>query len=170
MVKWRKLGSRNPLLAPEDLSSVEYIRYKARDGQVVPAYLTKPNTGSAPWPLVVLPHGGPHVNEVIGFDEWGQMLANNGYMVLQPQYRMSTGWGKKHFDGGLHQHGLAMQDDKDDGAQYLIDKGLANKDKIAMFGWSYGGYAALVCGFLVRTINTNALLLAQRVLTSKANY
>ena len=142
--KMAKLGSRNPLLAAEDLSNVEYIRYKARDGQVVPAYVTKPNTGSAPWPLVVLPHGGPHVNEVIGFDEWGQVLANNGYMVLQPQYRMSTGWGKKHFDSALGQHGLTMQDDKDDGAQYLIDKGWARKDEVAMFGWSYGGYAALV--------------------------
>jgi len=142
--KMAKLGSRNPLLTPDDLSNVKYIRYKARDGMVIPAYVTTPNIGQAPWPLVVLPHGGPHVNEVIGYDEWGQMLANNGYMVLQPQYRMSTGWGKKHFDAGLHQHGLAMQDDKDDGAQYLIDQGLADKDKVAMFGWSYGGYAALV--------------------------
>jgi len=138
------MGNRNPLLKAEDLSDVKYIRYKARDGMVIPAYLTTPNTGTAPYPLVVLPHGGPHVNEVIGFDEWGQMLANNGYMVLQPQYRMSTGWGKKHFDSALGQHGLAMQDDKDDGAQYLIDQGLVDKDRIAMFGWSYGGYAALV--------------------------
>jgi|GEM_PF-181121 len=141
--KMAKLGSQNPLVKPEDLSNVEYIRYKARDGQVVPAYVTKPK-GAGPHPLVVLPHGGPHVNEVITYDEWGQFLANNGYMVLQPQYRMSVGWGKKHFDSAFGQHGLTMQDDKDDGAQYLIDKGWVDKDRVAMFGWSYGGYAALV--------------------------
>ena len=142
--KMAKLGSRNPLLTPDDLSNVEFIKYNARDGQVVPAYLTTPNTGSAPYPLIVLPHGGPHVNEVIGYDEWSQLLANNGYMVLQPQYRMSVGWGKKHFDSAFGQHGYTMQDDKDDGALYLINKGLAAKDRVAMFGWSYGGYAALV--------------------------
>lgn len=100
--------------------------------------------GDGPHPLIVLPHGGPHVNEVITYDEWGQFLANRGYMVLQPQYRMTTGWGQKHFDSAMGQHGLAMQDDKDDGALYLIEQGLADPDRVAMFGWSYGGYAALV--------------------------
>jgi len=83
------------------LSDVEYIEYPARDGRTIPAYVTKPK-GAGPHPLVVLPHGGPFVSETIVFDEWSQMLANNGYMVIQPQYR------------------------------------------VAMFGWSYGGYAALV--------------------------
>lgn len=141
--KMINLGNRNPLVKPSDLSNVEYIRYTARDGLTIPAYLTKPK-GPGPHPLIVLPHGGPHVNEVIGYDEWGQMLANNGYMVLQPQYRMSTGWGQKHFDSAFGQHGLAMQDDKDDGAKYLVQKGLVDPNRIAMFGWSYGGYAALV--------------------------
>lgn len=141
--KMGKLGSRNPLLKPENLSNVEFIRYPARDGKMIPGYVTKPE-GTGPFPLVVLPHGGPHVNEVIGYDEWGQFLANNGYMVLQPQYRMSVGWGRDHFDSAMGQHGLAMQDDKDDGAMYLVKKGLADPDKMAMFGWSYGGYAALV--------------------------
>lgn len=141
--KMVKLGSRNPLVKPSDLSNVEYIRYPARDGMTIPAYVTKPK-GPGPHPLIVLPHGGPHVNEVIHYDEWGQMLANNGYMVLQPQYRISTGWGQKHFDEGFGQHGLAMQDDKDDGAKYLVEKGWVDPNRIAMFGWSYGGYAALV--------------------------
>ena len=141
--KIAKLGSRNPLINPQQLADVEYIRYTARDGLTIPAYLTKPK-GEGPFPLVVLPHGGPHVNEVISYDEWGQLLANNGYMVLQPQYRMSVGWGKKHFDAGYGEHGLAMQDDKDDGALHLIEKGLVDPERVAMFGWSYGGYAALV--------------------------
>lgn len=141
--KMIKLGSTNPLLKSEDLSDVEFIRYPARDGKMIAGYVTKPK-GEGPFPLIVLPHGGPHVNEVIGYDEWGQFLANNGYMVLQPQYRMSVGWGKDLFDSAYGQHGLAMQDDKDDGAQYLIDKGIADPGRVAMFGWSYGGYAALV--------------------------
>ena len=141
--KMSKVGSRNPLIKPSQLSDVEFIKYPARDGKMIPAYVTKPK-GAGPHPLVVLPHGGPHVNEVIGYDEWGQLLANAGYMVLQPQYRMSVGWGREHFDSAYGEHGLAMQDDKDDGALYLVNKGWADKDRMAMFGWSYGGYAALV--------------------------
>ncbi|MEM6908925.1 MAG: prolyl oligopeptidase family serine peptidase [Pseudomonadota bacterium] len=141
--KLAKLGSRNPLLNPEQLADVEYIRYPARDGKMIPAYVTKPK-GEGPFPLIVLPHGGPHVNEIITFDEWGQMLANAGYMVLQPQYRMSVGWGQDHFDSAYGEHGGAMQDDKDDGAMYLVEQGLVDPDRIAMFGWSYGGYASLV--------------------------
>lgn len=141
--KMLKIGSRNPLLDPKKLSDVEYIRYPARDGRIIPGYVTKP-AGEGPFPLIVLPHGGPQVNEVISYDEWGQLLANAGYMVLQPQYRMSVGWGQDHFDSAYGQHGGTMQDDKDDGALYLVEQGLVDPDRIAMFGWSYGGYAALV--------------------------
>ena len=141
--KMQKIGSSNPLLKPQDYSNVEYIKYPARDGLMIPAYVTKPK-GPGPHPLVVLPHGGPYVQETIVYDEWSQMLANNGYMVIQPQYRGSEGHGWKHFISTWHQHGLAMNDDKDDGAKYLISKGLVDPDRVAMFGWSYGGYAALV--------------------------
>ena len=141
--KVQKLGSRNPLLKAEDYSNVEYIKYPARDGLMIPAYVTKPK-GAGPHPLIVLPHGGPYVNEIIVYDEWSQMLANNGYMVIQPQYRGSEGHGWNHFIKTWHQHGLAMQDDKDDGAKYLIAQGKVDPDRVAMFGWSYGGYAALV--------------------------
>ncbi len=141
--KMFKLASRNPHIKSSELSDVEFIKYPARDGKIIPAYITKPK-GKGPFPLIVLPHGGPHVNEVIAYNEWGQLLANAGYMVLQPQYRMSVGWGKDHFDSAYGQHGLAMQDDKDDGALYLVEKGLVDRDRMAMFGWSYGGYAALV--------------------------
>lgn len=141
--KLAKLGSRNPLLNPEQLADVKYIRYPARDGRVIPGYVTVPN-GKPPFPLIVLPHGGPQVNEIITYDEWGQLLANAGYMVLQPQYRMSVGWGQDHFDAAYGEHGGKMQDDKDDGALWLVDQGLVDRDRMAMFGWSYGGYAALV--------------------------
>lgn len=141
--KLAKLGSRNPLLNPETLADVEYIRYPARDGRIIPGYVTKPK-GKGPFPLIVLPHGGPMVNEVITYDEWGQLLANQGYMVLQPQYRVTVGWGREHFLAGFGEYGKAMQDDKDDGALHLVKQGLVDPDRIAMFGWSYGGYAALV--------------------------
>ncbi len=141
--KMQKIGSSNPLLKAADYSNVEYIKYPARDGLMIPAYVTKPK-GSGPFPLVVLPHGGPYVQETIVYDEWGQMLANNGYMVIQPQYRGSEGHGWNHYISTWHEHGLAMNDDKDDGAKHLISKGLVDPDRVAMFGWSYGGYAALV--------------------------
>jgi len=142
----KKIGSQQPLLSSEMLANVEYITYKSRDGQNIPGFVTRPK-GDGPYPLIVLPHGGPFVQETIVYDEWAQMLANNGYMVLQPQYRGSQGYGAKFYlaaiDGG-GQGGYKMQDDKDDGALYLVEQGLVDKDRIAMFGWSYGGYAALV--------------------------
>ncbi|GMN03273.1 alpha/beta hydrolase family protein [Erythrobacter sp. MTPC3] len=141
--KLAKLGSSNPLLNQERLADVEFIRYPARDGMMIPGYVTKPQ-GEGPFPLVVMPHGGPAVPEVVGYDEWGQLLADAGYMVLQPGYRQTVGWGAKHFDAAYDEHGGAMQDDKDDGALYLVEQGLVDPDRIAMFGWSYGGYAALV--------------------------
>ena len=140
------IGSQQPLFKSEDLADVEYITYKARDGRTIPAYLTVPH-GKPPFPLIVMPHGGPFVPEVVGFDKWAQLLANHGYMVLQPQYRGSRNYGLEFYqaafaEGG--QGGFKMQDDKDDGAAHLVKEGRASRDRIAMFGWSYGGYAALV--------------------------
>ncbi len=140
------VGSRQPLLESKNLADLKYIEYEARDGQMIPAFLTVPQ-GKGPFPLIVLPHGGPFVQETVVYDEWSQMLANNGYMVLQPQYRGSQGYGMKFYmdafvNGG--QGGYKMQDDKDDGARYLVEQGLVDPDRMAMFGWSYGGYAALV--------------------------
>lgn len=138
------VGSAQPLLESEALADVRYISYKARDGKTIPAFLTVPN-GEPPFPLVVMPHGGPYVTEWVSYDKWGQMLANNGYLVLQPQYRGSTNFGldfyKSAFINGS-EAGYKMQDDKDDGALHLVKEGLTTKDRMAMFGWSYGGYAA----------------------------
>ncbi|MGB5336349.1 MAG: prolyl oligopeptidase family serine peptidase [Woeseiaceae bacterium] len=144
--KLKAVGSRQPLLESEKLADLDYITYDARDGVPIRAYVTVPN-GKPPFPLIVLPHGGPFVGEYVIYDEWAQMLANNGYMVVQPQYRGSFNYGLDFHlisfkDGG--QGGHKMQDDKDDAAIYLVERGLADPDRIAMFGWSYGGYAALV--------------------------
>ena len=142
-----KIGGAKPYLEYDELSNVEYITYKARDGRKISGYVTVPK-GEGPFPLIVMPHGGPYVSETIdGFDEWSQMLAHYGYMVLQPQYRGSRKYGLDFYQSAFidgSESGRAMQDDKDDGALFLIKEGRVDADKIAMFGWSYGGYAALV--------------------------
>ena len=145
------IGSQKPLLRADDLADFRHIEYTARDGTTIPAFLTVPH-GEPPFPLVVMPHGGPFVHErpysyTNYYPEWAQLLANNGYLVLQPQYRGSQGYGMKFYlaafqEGGYG--GYGMQDDKDDGALHLVKQGLADPDRMAMFGWSYGGYAALV--------------------------
>jgi dipeptidyl aminopeptidase/acylaminoacyl peptidase len=141
-----KIGEKKPFLKSEDLASLEYIKYQSSDGLMIPAYLHVPK-GEGPFPLVVMPHGGPFVGESITYDTWPQMFANNGYMVLQPQYRGSYGYGiefhKKAFNNG-GQGGLLMQDDADWGAIDLIKKGRVDKDNIFMFGWSNGGYYASI--------------------------
>lgn len=139
--KLDKIGGRLPLLTEEKLADVKYISYKARDGRKIRAYITIPNS-KGPHPAVVLPHGGPWVRDTIIFDEWSQLLAANGYVVIQPNYRGSTGYGLEHWVAGDNNWGLAMQDDLDDAALYLVENGYTTKDKLAMFGWSYGGYAA----------------------------
>jgi len=144
--KLSKLGSVNGLIKADGLAKVEYVTYASSDGKKIPGFVTRPN-GAGPHPLVVMPHGGPFISETVIYDEWAQLLANNGYMVLQPQYRGSTNYGQEFYqsafiDGG--EGGKLMQDDKDWGAKYLISKGDVDKDRVAMFGWSYGGYAALI--------------------------
>ena len=135
------LGAEKPLLEPQHLANVEYKSFKARDGRKIPAYVTIPN-GEAPFPAIVLPHGGPWARDAGGFDEWTQLLAHHGYVVIQPQFRGSEGYGLDHWMAGDAKWGLEMQDDVDDAAMYLVKRGLATEDKLAVFGWSYGGYAA----------------------------
>jgi dipeptidyl aminopeptidase/acylaminoacyl peptidase len=121
------------------------IRYTARDGLVIPAYLTLPR-GVEPrnLPVIIHPHGGPWARDAWGYNAWAQFAANRGYAVLQPNFRGSTGFGKAFLNAGNREWGTgSMQHDITDGVQYLIDQGIADPARIGIFGGSYGGYATL---------------------------
>ena len=140
------LGRSMPFLTEDMLAQVEWVRYKARDGMEIPALVTVPR-GDGPFPLVVLPHGGPVGRDYWGFDVWAQLLAFHGYVVIQPQFRISSGLGRKHLEAGYGRWGHEMQDDLEDAIGYLADRGLGDPSRAAVFGWSYGGYAAFVGSF-----------------------
>jgi dipeptidyl aminopeptidase/acylaminoacyl peptidase len=142
------LGGDLPDIDPSAMARTEMVRYKARDGLEIPAYLTLPRHRPAkqPLPLVVWVHDGPWIR---GTDwDWQpevQFLASRGYAVLQPEFRGSTGFGRKHFQAGSKQWGLAMQDDLADGARWAIAQGVADPSRVAVLGlYQYGGYAALM--------------------------
>ena len=140
-----RLASLNSELDPAYLAATEYTRYKARDGLEIPAYLTLPR-GREPrgLPLIVMPHGGPYfVRDVLGYDRDVQFLANRGYAVLQPNFRGSAGYGTEFAARGEGQWGRAMQDDLDDGVDWLAQRGVIDPSRVCIVGSSYGGYAAL---------------------------
>jgi dipeptidyl aminopeptidase/acylaminoacyl peptidase len=137
-------GSAYPGLQPSDLGEMKPYGYTARDGLSIPAYITlPPGRVARNLPAVVMPHGGPDARDTIGFDWWAQFLANRGYVVLQPNYRGSFGYGQKFTDAGLHQWGLKSQDDISDGVKKMIADGIVDPKRICIVGASYGGYAAL---------------------------
>ena len=134
-----------PELPGEHLAYMKPVRYKARDGLEIPAYLTLPR-GVEPknLPVVMYIHGGPWARDYWGYEPYAQYLANRGYAVFQPNFRSSDGYGKAFLNAGDHTMGIgAMQHDITDGVQYLIDQGIADPEKISIFGGSYGGYATL---------------------------
>lgn len=140
------VGESQPQIDPKKMAQKDMIRYGARDGLEIPAYLTLPN-GVAPknLPLVVLVHGGPYVRGGSWmWDPGVQFLASRGYAVLEPEFRGSTGFGDKHFRAGWKQWGLKMQDDIADGAKWAVEKGIADGKRICIAGASYGGYATLM--------------------------
>ena len=128
----------------ERLAPVTAVRYRARDGLEIRAYLTIPK-GSAGknMPLILLPHGGPFVRDEWTYDPLVQFLANRGYAVFQPQFRGSTGFGKDFVERGYGQWGRKMQDDLDDGLDWLASTGKIDAKRVCIVGASYGGYAAL---------------------------
>ena len=128
----------------EHMASVKPIRYPSSDGLEIPAFLTLPKGVPAKGlPLVVLPHGGPWARDNWGFDNLAQFLANRGYAVLQPNFRGSTGYGKKFLNAGNKQWGDRMQDDLTWGVKHLVAQGIADPKRVGIMGGSYGGYATL---------------------------
>ena len=131
-------------LAREHLASMTAVRYKSSDGLEIPAYLTLPKGVPAKnLPLIVVPHGGPWARDGWGYSGIPQFLANRGYAVLQPNFRGSTGYGKKFLNAGNNEWGFKMQDDITWGVKHLIAQGIADPKRVGIMGGSYGGYATL---------------------------
>jgi dipeptidyl aminopeptidase/acylaminoacyl peptidase len=131
-----------PNLDHDALSPVEIVTYQSRDGTSLWAYITA-RPGQGPRPVVVMPHGGPEARDAYGFDPFAQFLASRGYVVVQPNFRGSSGFGRAFADAGRGQWGRRMQDDITDAVQHVINSGVADPARICIMGGSYGGYAAL---------------------------
>lgn len=134
-----------PNLPSEHMADTQAIRYSARDGREISAYLTIPKgTSGQNLPALVVPHGGPDSRDFYGYNGHVQLLANRGYVVIQPNFRGSKGFGKAFLLAGHGEWGTgAMQHDLTDGVQWLVDQGIADPARIGILGASYGGYAAL---------------------------
>jgi len=145
--KLQLLAKAFPAIDRAALGTARFVYYPARDGLNIPAYLTVPNEklcGPGPYAAVIHPHGGPWARDTMEYDGsgWVPMLVSQCRVVLQPQYRGSADWGRSLWYAGDREWGQKMQDDKDDGAKWLASEKLADPKHIAMFGFSYGGYAA----------------------------
>ena len=144
--KMEFLISSRPDVRPSQMPSRQLVRYKARDGLEIPAYLTLPKGRDAKkLPMVLLVHGGPYVRGTSWtWDAEPAYLASLGYAVLQPEFRGSAGWGGRHFRAGWRQWGLAMQDDLVDGIDWLAAQGTIDPARVCIMGASYGGYATMM--------------------------
>lgn len=133
-----------PAIDPALLADVRWVEYTARDGLRIPAYLTLPKgVPASKLPLILMPHGGPFERDHWSYDALVQFLANRGYAVLQPQFRGSTGRGKDFVARGYGEWGRKMQDDLDDGVDWLVGTGQVDPGRVCIVGSSYGGYAAM---------------------------
>ena len=140
------LAQKYSKLPKEKLAIPAQATYKARDGQKIRVYVFFPpdyQQGER-YPLVVNPHGGPHLRDSAGYDDFAQFMATRGYIVIQPNFRGSTGYGKKFEEAGYGQWGGVMQDDLTDAVSYMVKKGYADAKRVCIVGGSYGGYAALM--------------------------
>ncbi len=139
-----KIADISPWLNENELSEMKPITYQSRDGLTIHGYLTLPKGYKAKnLPVVINPHGGPWHRDYWGFNPEVQLLANRGYAVLQMNFRGSTGYGKEFWLKSVKQWGRNMQNDITDGVHWLIDKGIADPERVAIYGGSYGGYATL---------------------------
>jgi dipeptidyl aminopeptidase/acylaminoacyl peptidase len=141
------IGNPSPWINPEHMAPMIPVSYTSRDGLTIPGYLTLPVgytlETARNLPLVVNPHGGPWARDTWGFNPEVQFLANRGYAVLQMNFRGSTGYGRAFWEASFREWGRNMQDDVTDGVNWLVSKGIADKERVAIYGGSYGGYATL---------------------------
>ncbi|MEP7317025.1 MAG: S9 family peptidase [Sphingomicrobium sp.] len=159
--KMQELAIVRPDLEGRSLATVKSITYTAADGKKIPAYLTVPvgSTGKN-LPAVVLPHGGPSSRDVWGFDWLPQFLAARGYVVIQPQYRGSTGFGAEFQNKNGWINWRTAMSDIGDSARYLAREGIADPSRVAIVGWSYGGYAALQSAAIEPNLYKTAVAIA----------
>ncbi|MBN2174394.1 MAG: S9 family peptidase [Bacteroidales bacterium] len=143
-----KIVEVSPWIDENEMAGVTPVTYQSRDGFTIHGYLTLPKgytmETAKNLPVVVNPHGGPWARDGWGFNPEIQFLANRGYAVFQMNFRGSTGYGKKFWESSFKKWGREMQDDITDGTNWLIEKGIADPEKIAIYGGSYGGYATLM--------------------------
>lgn len=140
-----RIGETRPDIRPEQMSARQLVRYKARDGLEIPAWLTVPKGAGKNLPMVVLVHDGPRLRGGDwSWDADSQFLASRGYLVLEPEFRGSFGYGLAHYRAGFKQWGLKMQDDLADGTRWAIARGLADPARICIAGAGYGGYATFM--------------------------
>jgi dipeptidyl aminopeptidase/acylaminoacyl peptidase len=131
-------------LPRQDLAEMQSVTYTSSDGLEIPAYLTLPKGVDAKnLPALVIPHGGPWGRDVWGYNSLAQFFANRGYAVLMPNFRGSTGYGRKFLDAGNLEWGRKMQDDVTWGVKYMVAQGIADPKRVGILGGSYGGYATL---------------------------
>ena len=141
------LGDRYAQLPTDSLATMERFHFTARDGADIAGYVTRPKGAAAgPLPLIVMPHGGPEARDTFAYDPWGQFLATRGYLVFQPNFRGSDGYGRSYAEAGYKQWSGVMANDITDGVKALIAAGKVDPARICIFGASYGGYAALYAG------------------------
>ncbi len=141
---WLPIGRVREAVVPAQMAGVDLQTIKARDGRNLPVWITRPDGAKGPLPAVVLVHGGPWVRGVSWqWEPWDQFLASRGYVVIQPEFRGSAGYGEDHLRAGFKQWGQAMQNDVADALRWAQQQGLAS-DKACIMGASYGGYSALM--------------------------
>ena len=142
--KITELVESRPWVDPDDMAEMRPIQYRARDGLLINGYLSLPAGGeSERLPLIINPHGGPWARDTFGYNAEIQFLANRGYAVLQVNFRGSTGYGLDFLHAGNREWGLAMQDDISDAVAWAIEEGIADPERVCIYGGSYGGYATM---------------------------
>lgn len=140
----QKITDVSPWIDENDMAPMTPVSYQSRDGLTINGYLTLPvGAEHKNLPVIINPHGGPWVRDHWGYNPEVQLMANEGYAVLQINYRGSTGYGRRFWEMSFKQWGKTMQDDLTDGVDWLIKEGIADSKRVAIYGGSYGGYATL---------------------------